>query len=149
MERRRDKLRQKLWELNLPQELSKKNYQLLFSTRRTLQRRGSANSIDRVIPLIEERLVDSLEIGMNSFYQKGNKKYVFQSVEADPNGYTTFLKLLQKTYDVMCNSTKSLDKLYTKFLKRYRPVRNPERRSIHKTIFLSKILEDRLIEVSL
>jgi hypothetical protein len=148
MERRRDKLWQKLWELNLPQELNKKNYQLLFSTRRDLQRRHSANPIDRVVPRMEGRLVNELEIEVDPFYQEGSKKYVLQSVEADPNGYATFLKLLQRTYDVMCNSTGSLEKLCAKILKLYKPECSIGGRNIHKTLFLFKILEDRLIEVS-
>ena len=154
MRQRRIRLCQKLWELSLPKELNKKNLHLLFSPRTEIKRRHSVNSVERTAVRVDEIMEDEvfdypkecplINPGLiSSLYQK----YVMQTVENDPIAYATFLRFLRQTYDIMCNSSMSLEKFCSKIFKQCYPGYNVTSCNIHKSIFLSKILEYKIIKV--
>lgn len=154
MEERRISLCQKLWELDLPQQLTKNNLHLLFSPRKNTRRRYSSNSVSSINDDLDERLGFSLfECSVKSIMPNFDKyifkKFAFQSVRNNIAGYSLFLKTLKKSFDVMCNSTNPLEKLCMKIFGLCHPEYDITDCNIHKSLFMTRILKHKLIRVKI
>ena len=157
MKKYRVRLFQKLWELNLPQKLEKKNLHMLFTSNRVCVRRHSAGSVDRMMVRMEESIESSAferpaelphtNTMLNNALKSWTQKYVLVPVEDSPESYAKLIKCICQYYEVLCTSSGQLEKLCSQKLKMCQAEPNIAGCNIHKSLFMSKILNNDLIKV--
>lgn len=148
---RRTKLHQKIWEINIPEKLTDKNVRLLFVTEKLIQRRHSANSVDKI--KYEQSNDRSNNVmfqpprGILSGSNKSGTKYILQSIQEAPEKYIQFIKALCESYTNFVSSSLLLEKLCVKLLCAFKPQQTVMGCDIHKSLFMQFILKDKLIKV--
>jgi len=142
-----------MWELEILQELTEKNGNYLFNSHRFIRRRHSTSSLDKKPNTsfndIDEKLVIlcSKELQVTTKKRKNRRKFVFQPVNEIPENYAEFLKLILDSYNSLCECTAELEKHCQKILSKFQEEPKLEGYSIHKSLFLQIILQDKAINV--
>jgi hypothetical protein len=85
--------------------------------------------------------------GKNDKRSLWNQQYILQAVEKAPDKYAALTKCICQQYDNLCNSSIQLEKLCNKMLRLCQPEPNISGCNIHKSLFMTKILNNDLIKV--
>jgi len=166
MKNRKTKLLKKLWELNIPQKLTKSNFHFLCAERRVIVRRHSLSDLydsnnfeeqisNEIFLCPREIIVDRIEklyAANNTDFNPNllcSEKFVLDNVKFNPEAYAKFLKQICLEYENMCSNCNLLEKLCNKILRKCHPESNITGCNIHKSLFMSKILNYDIIKVFL
>lgn len=165
MKQRRIQLLNKLWSLDLSQQLNAQNIHILFSSKRTIQRRHSYSPVDKVLPGIKKNISnetfqwpkrflankqrDSTASPSKSIFSpvSYNQKYILESVEKNSTAYAKFVKAVNFSYEKMCNSCRLLEALCKRLLVSCSPHPKADECSVHKVLFMSKVLRSNVVKV--
>ncbi len=170
MRRQKTKLLNRLWELGLPQKLDHHNLRLRFSTHRMITRRHSSGSMDKSTAEIEESIENAafecpreliLERLSRELHEQKvrtaqdpdcktawGQKYALLPVEEVPEKYAKFLRSLCQCYNSLCVSSALLEKLCNKVLRLCQHEPNITGCNIHKSLFMTKVLNNDIIKAS-
>eukprot|EP01022_Parablepharisma_sp_SALTPOND_P036512 TRINITY_DN996_c0_g1_i1.p5 TRINITY_DN996_c0_g1~~TRINITY_DN996_c0_g1_i1.p5 ORF type:complete len:249 (+),score=27.74 TRINITY_DN996_c0_g1_i1:3126-3872(+) len=174
MRLRKQKLYQALSSLNILVKLTEENKHLLFKSKRTIQRRHSADSLNKNQHNEDFEMNDyqkqkraqtdnntpqkpipksAQQQSVNS-KKLGNNNYMLQSVYDCTSEYCTFLKFLYRSYGELAEAIKVIEPICKGLMKVSGITFNVENSkiteggSVHKTVFYQEVWNDQIVAVN-
>lgn len=161
MRQRKVQLLRKLWTSAIPEKVTAHNFHCMVSPKRNA-RRLSYSTMDKSMLRIKKSIESNTFIWPKEFLisqleETANigpprvvsldERFILTSPDTSPHEYAKFLKAVAFAYDRMRNACAPLEKLCGRLLQSCSPVPQAEEFSLHRSLFMSKILNCNIIKV--